>query len=128
MSGAWKTMSLESAGRWLSGGTPSKANPELWAGPIPWVSPKDMKRSRLSTERLFALRLACPPGPEQRKIGAILSSVDDTIEATQAVIDQLQVVKQSLMAELFARGIPRLHTRFRVTDIGEVPETREILG
>ena len=24
------------------------ANPDLWHGPIPWVSPKDMKRSRLS--------------------------------------------------------------------------------
>jgi type I restriction enzyme S subunit len=28
-----------------------------------------------------------PPLIEQRKIAAILSSVDDTIEATQAVID-----------------------------------------
>lgn len=25
------------------GGTPSKANPFFWKGPIPWVSPKDMK-------------------------------------------------------------------------------------
>lgn len=25
------------------GGTPSKANPLFWEGPIPWVSPKDMK-------------------------------------------------------------------------------------
>ncbi len=26
------------------GGTPSKANPTYWAGNVPWVSPKDMKR------------------------------------------------------------------------------------
>jgi type I restriction enzyme S subunit len=25
------------------GGTPSKANPLFWEGPVPWVSPKDMK-------------------------------------------------------------------------------------
>jgi len=27
----------------ISGGTPSKDNPEFWRGDIPWVSPKDMK-------------------------------------------------------------------------------------
>lgn len=30
-----------------SGGTPSKAVPEYWHGPIPWVSPKDMKRDEI---------------------------------------------------------------------------------
>jgi type I restriction enzyme S subunit len=30
-----------------SGGTPSKAVPEFWQGPIPWVSPKDMKRDEI---------------------------------------------------------------------------------
>lgn len=40
----WTMMSLNDVGRWIGGGTPSKANPEFWtdAG-IPWVSPKDMK-------------------------------------------------------------------------------------
>ena len=28
----------------VGGGTPSKANAAYWTGPIPWVSPKDMKR------------------------------------------------------------------------------------
>lgn len=35
-------------GKYLSGGTPSLANPDFWDGTIPWVSPKDMKRARLS--------------------------------------------------------------------------------
>lgn len=34
-------------GKWLSGGTPRKGTPDFWNGKIPWVSPKDMKRSRL---------------------------------------------------------------------------------
>ena len=63
-----------------------------------------------------------PPLPEQRKIAAILSSVDDAIEKTQAVIDQVQVVKRGLMQELLTRGLPGRHTRFKQTEIGEIPE------
>ena len=40
---------------------------------------------------------------EQRKIGAILSSVDDAIEKTRAVLAQVQVVKRGVVEELFAR-------------------------
>jgi hypothetical protein len=63
-----------------------------------------------------------PSVPEQKKIAAILSSVDQAIEATQAMIEQLQVVKKAMMAELFTRGLPGRHTRFKRTEIGEVPE------
>ncbi|KAF5427177.1 MAG: type I restriction enzyme, S subunit [Candidatus Methanomarinus sp.] len=60
-----------------------------------------------------------PPLPEQKKIAAILSSVDDTIQATQAVIDQTYRVKQGLLQQLLTRGIG--HTRFKQTKIGEIP-------
>ena len=66
--------------------------------------------------------LSLPPLPEQRKIAAILSSVDDAIEKTQAVIDQVQVVKRGLMQELLTRGLPGRHTRFKQTEVGEIPE------
>ena len=46
----------------------------------------------------------CHPSTEQREIAAILSSVDDAIEKTQAVIDQVQVVKRGLMQELLTTG------------------------
>ena len=39
----WVSMLLSDLGPWIGGGTPSKANPDYWNGPIPWVSPKDMK-------------------------------------------------------------------------------------
>ena len=62
-----------------------------------------------------------PSLPEQRKIAAILSSVDDATEKTQAVIDQVQVVKRGLMQDLFARGLPGQHAEFKKTDVGEIP-------
>ena len=71
--------------------------------------------------------LSLPPLPEQRKIAAILSSVDDAIEKTQAVIDQVQVVKRGLMQELLTRGLPGRHTRFKQTEIGEIPEEWDFL-
>ncbi len=36
-------------GKWHSGGTPSRGNVAFWGGPIPWVSPKDMKLSELDS-------------------------------------------------------------------------------
>ena len=61
--------------------------------------------------------------PEQRKIAAILSSVDDAIEKTQAVIDQAQIVKRGLMQELFTRGLPTPYSRrFKVNRRWNIPE------
>jgi type I restriction enzyme S subunit len=74
-----------------------------------------------------ALRFPLPPLPEQRKIAAILSSVDGAIEGTQVVIDQLQVVKKAMMADLLTRGIPGRHKTFRMTEIGEVPVDWEVV-
>ena len=50
---------------------------------------------------------------EQRKIAATLSSVDDAIEKTQAVVDQAQVVKRGLMQELLTRGLPGRHRQIQ---------------
>ena len=80
------------------------------------------RRGGISFRTLSELVLHHPPLPEQRKIAAIVSSVDDAIEKTQAVIDQLQVVKRGLMQELLTRGLPGRHTRFKQTEIGKVPE------
>ena len=82
---------------------------------------------RTSWPQLGAFSFALPPHREQRKIAAILSSVDDAIEKTQAVIDQVQVVKRGLMQELLTRGMPGRHKRFKQTEIGEIPEEWEVV-
>ncbi len=80
----------------------------------------------VSKTSLRRLRFLVPPLPEQRKIAAILSSVDDAIEKTRAVIDQVQVVKRGLMQELLTQGLPGRHRRFKQTQAGEVPEDWEV--
>jgi type I restriction enzyme S subunit len=45
---SWRIKRITDLCSLFSGGTPSKSNAAFWNGPIPWASPKDMKRSRLS--------------------------------------------------------------------------------
>ena len=63
-----------------------------------------------------------PDYVEQERIADILSSVDEAIEKTQAIVDQLEIVKRGVIEELLTRGLPGRHTRFRQTEIGEVPD------
>lgn len=81
----------------------------------------------VSQRSLRSILVPCPPIAEQQEIAAILSAVDDAIDTTQAVIDQLEVVMKALMAELLTRGLPGRHTRFKQTEIGEVPESWEVV-
>lgn len=41
----WPQCTLGDVVNIASGGTPSKARPDFWEGDLPWVSPKDMKRT-----------------------------------------------------------------------------------
>ncbi len=86
------------------------------------------KMPRTSWKQLGNFAFSLPPLPEQRKIAAILSSVDDAVEKTQAVIDQVQIVKRGLMQELLTRGLPGRHTRFKRTEIGMIPEEWSLLS
>lgn len=87
----------------------------------------NVRRNRIARSDFLAIPMLQPPLGEQRKIAAILSSVDDAIESTQAVIDELGVVKKAMTAELLSRGLPGRHTKFKATAIGEVPEEWEVV-
>jgi type I restriction enzyme S subunit len=50
--------------------------------------------------------------------------VDEAIQATQAVIEQTRRVKEGLLQDLLTKGIG--HTRFKQTEIGEIPEEWEV--
>ena len=58
-----------------------------------------------------------PPLNEQHRIAEILSSVDASIQATQAVIEQAERVKRGLMEELLTGGLGS-----EAIERGEVPE------
>lgn len=82
------------------------------------------KMPRTSWKEMAEYNINLPPLSEQRKIAAILSSVDEAIEKTEAIIEQTEKVKKGLMQQLLTKGIG--HTKFKKTEIGEIPEGWEV--
>jgi type I restriction enzyme, S subunit len=66
------------------------------------------------------IKLAIPPLPEQQKIAAILSTVDEQISTTDKIIEKSKELKRGLMQKLFSEGIG--HTEFKDTKIGRIPK------
>lgn len=52
-----------------------------------------------------SIRLHVPPLSQQRKITRILTTLDNVIEKTEALIAKYQAIKQGLMHDLFTRGV-----------------------
>lgn len=75
--------------------------------------------------KMGELSFQLPPLNEQRKIAAILSSVDEAIEKTEAIIEQTEKVKKGPMQQLLTKGIG--HTKFKKTEIGEIPEGWKVM-
>jgi len=69
--------------------------------------------------------LPLPPLPEQKKIAEILSTADEDIQKTDEIIAKTQELKKGMMQQLLTRGIG--HTRFKKTEIGEIPEEWEVV-
>ncbi|RUT08457.1 restriction endonuclease subunit S [Dulcicalothrix desertica PCC 7102] len=75
--------------------------------------------------KLATTPVALPPLPEQKKITAVLNSMDEAIAKTQAVTDQTRKVKQGLLQQLLTRGIG--HTKFKDSAIGKIPENWNVV-
>ncbi len=70
---------------------------------------------------LAAIHLPLPPISEQEKIAEVFTSVDDTIEKTQKLIEEIKILQKALMHELLIHGISGLHKKFKKTILGEIP-------
>ncbi|PEJ53997.1 restriction endonuclease subunit S [Bacillus wiedmannii] len=82
-------------------------------------------QKNLNTGIVNMTEILLPPLQEQQKIAVILSSVDEAIEKTEAIIEKTEKVKKGLMQQLFTKGIG--HTKFKKTEIGEIPEEWELV-
>ncbi|MHB8357968.1 MAG: restriction endonuclease subunit S [Thermoplasmataceae archaeon] len=77
-------------------------------------------QNNLNAEIVKNLKIPLPSLPEQQKIAEILSTADEVIQKVNEQITLTERLKKGLMHKLLTNGIG--HTRFRETDIGEIPE------
>jgi len=73
---------------------------------------------------LTSIKAPVPPLVEQRGVAEVLGTVDEAIRRTDAVIAKSEELKRGLMQRLLTRGIG--HTRFKQTELGEIPETWKV--
>jgi restriction endonuclease S subunit len=78
---SWEVVPLSAICSFLSGGTPSKQNPDFWQGTIPWVSPKDMKKPRLCDAQDHISEEALESGSKLAPVGSVLIVVRGMILA-----------------------------------------------
>lgn len=86
---------------------------------------------RTSWKDMAVYQFLLPPLSEQKKIAAILTSVDDVIEKTQAQIDKLKDLKTGMMQELLTRGVGvdgKPHTEFKDSTVGRIPKSWEVVS
>lgn len=74
----------------------------------------------IKTSEFENLKFVVPTLEEQEKIASILSTVDEQINNVEALIKKNKELKKGLMQTLLTKGIG--HTKFKKTEIGEIPE------
>jgi type I restriction enzyme S subunit len=91
-------------------------------------------RSKLNQSALRAITIYLPNSkPEQTKIAEILSTVDQVIEQTEALIAKQQRIKTGLMQDLLTRGIDKhgnlrseQTNQFKDSPLGRIPVEWEV--
>ena len=82
----------------------------------------------LSLTWLRNLRLNTPPLPEQRAIAAVLDSIDEAIEKTEAVAAATERLRDALLHRLLTRGVPGWHSQWKeVRGIGIIPASWDMV-
>ncbi len=86
----------------------------------------------ITKKEFLAVDIPLPPLPEQRKIAAVLSTVQEAKEKTEAVISAAKSLKKSMMSYLFTYGPVPLPDAENIsqkeTEIGMIPEEWEVVN
>ena len=85
-------------------------------------------RFGLTLDATRNLPILLPPLSEQRAIAAVLDSIDEAIEGTEAVIAATERLRNALLHELLTRGVPGWHTEWKdAPGVGTIPVDWEVV-
>jgi len=84
---------------------------------------------QISLQQVRETPIALPPLPEQKKIAAILTTVDEKLDVISRQITTTRSLKLGLMQTLFSRGVGSqdatgrwvAHAEFKDSELGEIP-------
>lgn len=93
-------------------------------------------QKNINLQVLKPFSFVLPPLPEQQKIAAILTAVDDKLDVITRQISATQTLKQGLMQNLFTGGVGtpdtqgrwHPHTAFQDTELGRIPVGWRVLA
>jgi type I restriction enzyme S subunit len=88
------------------------------------MAKRAVNQASINQTELKRIKIPLPPLPEQQKIAEILSTADDEIQKMDEQIALAEQLKKGLMQKLLTRGIG--HTRFKMTEIGGIPEEWDV--
>ena len=75
-----------------------------------------------------SLPILLPPLPEQRAIAAVLDSIDEAIEGTEAIIAAIERLLHALLYALLTRGVPGWHMEWQdVPGLGTIPDGWQVV-
>lgn len=91
-------------------------------------------RGGLNLSIIKSIPIGLPPLPEQQKIAAILTAVDDKLDIIARQIKATQTLKRGLMQTLFSRGVGTQdaagrwvpHSEFKDSELGKIPVGWEV--
>ena len=92
---------------------------------IQLITKPAVNQASFTKSDLEAIPVILPSLTEQQKIAAILTSVDEVIEITQAQIDKLKDLKTGMMQQLLTSGVSvdgKPHAEFKDSTVGRIPK------
>jgi type I restriction enzyme S subunit len=108
----WEVVRLAEVAELYSGGTPSKQRPDFWAGSIPWASPKDLKRPRLTDVEDHITHAGLEDGSRLAPAGAVFIVVRGMILSRDVPV-ALATVPMAFNQDMKALvSGPRLHSEY----------------
>ena len=84
-------------------------------------------RNCVTFPALSSLPILFPSLAEQKKTAMVLNSIEKAYQKTNAVVNQICMVKKALMQALFISGLPGKHTKFKKTSFGMIPKEWNVL-